>query len=229
MTFFLNKNVKPEVQSPLTGGNPKFPLYVQVTYNRRNSQFRSYYTRTYSTIEEAYSTKENREHREDEKSLITNVVEYEIKHYGKDFQLKGLSDRYLDYSDSIYNPIDRYFREIIYNAVIKTDSEFIVILNPWDNELVSFSIYYKAATNLISDLHNKLPSDFTDEMKMGSEFLNWVEAQDILIRIVDWLNHSAIELFESHLRKMNFDDKRMRELIAFVNRILNITRRMIVY
>jgi hypothetical protein len=229
VTFFINTNVKPKAQSPMIGGGDKYPLYVQVTYNRKNTQFRSFYSRTYSNIDEAKSTKEEREHRAYEESLITKVVEYEIVHHGKDFNLKGLNDRYLDYSDSLFNPIDNHFRGIINFAIDKTDSEFKKMLDPWGDENISYNVYFEAAIKLIPGLNNKLPNDFKEEREMGTIVLNWIEEQDTNIRIIDWLDHSAIKAIESHLRKLNYNDKRIQGLIDFVSRILKIDRRLTVY
>lgn len=229
VTFFLNTNVKPKAQSPMIGGGDKYPLYIQVTYNRKNTQFRSFNSRKFSSKEEAFSTKEEREHREYEESLITKVVEYEIRHHGKDFQLKGLNDRYLDYSDSLFNPIDNHFRGIINSAIEKTDSEFNKMLNPWGDESISYNVYYEAAVKLIPSLNNKLPNDFKEEREMGAVVLTWLEEQDTNIRIIDWLDHSAIKAIDFHLRKLDYDDKYIQGLKNFVSRILKVDRKLTVY
>jgi len=221
VAFFLNKNVRPDpyTRSPLLSGKELYPLYIQVTYNRRNTQFRSTYHKSYSNIKEIYSTKEEIDHRKYEESLIKRVIEYEVMSQGKNFNLKGLNDRYLNYSANIFNPIDKYFRDLIYSAVEKTDSEFSKILDPYNLEQVSFFIYYKAASKLINDLDKKLPSDFLEEMNMGLEFLKWVESQDNLIELIDWLDHSAINAFESYLIKKGVNANQIKTMISFINRI----------
>jgi hypothetical protein len=231
VTFFLNKNVRPDpyTHSPLLSGKELYPLYIQVTYNRRNTQFRSTYHRSYSNIEEALLSKEEKDHRKYEESLIRKVVEYEVKHYGKNFSLKGFNDRYLNYSANIINPIDKYFRDLIYNAIVKTDSEFLKILDPYNLEQVPFDIYYKAASKLINDLDKKLPSDFPEEMNIVLEFLKWVESQDNLIELIDWLDHSAIEAFDSYLVKKEYEEIQINKIIAFINRIIKLTVGLVVY
>lgn len=229
VTFFINKNVKPEILHPMFSGGERFPLYIQVTYNRRNTQFRSFYRKCYSTLEEAFYCEEDKEHRDYEESLIKKVVEYEVKHLAKDFRLKGLNDRYLNYSENIFNPIDKYFRDLIYNAIVKTDTEFFEILDPWKLQQVSFQIYYKAASNLIKELDKKLPYDFSDEMKMGLVFLKWIEAQDELIRLIDWLDHSAIEAYTSFLKKKKYTENEIKAIISFINRIFKISVGLVVY
>ena len=225
VTFFLNKNVKPDsyTHSPLLSGIKLYPLYLQVTYNRRNTQFRSFYHGNYSSLEEAFSSKEEKEHRRYEESLIKKVVEYEVRNLGKDFTLKGISDRYLNYSDNIVNPIDKYFRDIIYNAVVKTGSEFFEILDPWKLQNVSYNIYYNAAIKLHSDLNKKLPSDFEEELNMSRKFLEWVSIQKELIRLIDWLDHSATKVYEAYLIKIRFNEEQIKNMLSFVNRVIKIS------
>jgi hypothetical protein len=229
VTYFLNKNVRPEPSHPMFPLSERFPLYIQVTYNRRNTQFRSFYHGFYSSIEDAYFGKENREHREYEESLIKKVVEYEAKHFGKEFKLKGLKDRYNNYSANIFSPIDKYFRDLIYNAVIKTDSEFKEILDPWKMQQISFHVYFNAASKLINDLDKKLPNDFKEEMKLGLYFLKWVDSQNAEVRLIDWLDHSAIIAIEVDLRKGKQNEIQIKNLIDFVNRIIKISTGLKVY
>ena len=89
--FFLNKNVMP-FTPPLLRGTKLYPLYIQVTYNRRNTQFRSEEGNCYTSIEEAY--KIDRKKIENEESLIKKIVQFEIEHFKQDYQLAGLVDRY---------------------------------------------------------------------------------------------------------------------------------------
>jgi len=231
VTFFLNKNVKPEkyMFSPLLSRTNRYPLYLQVTYNRKNTQFRSFYRSSFSSLEEAFSSEEENEHRKYEESLIKKVVEYEIMHLGKNFDLKGFNDRYLNYNEYIFNPIDKYFRDLIYDAVVKTNSEFFEILDPWKLQQVSFHIYYKAASNLINDLDKILPYGFSEDMKMGLEFLKWTEAQDELIRLIDWLDHSAIKAYESYLKVKKYNENQIIALISFINRIMKLSVGLVVY
>jgi len=231
VTFFLNKNVKPDSGSvfPFQPEIKRYPLYLQVTYNRRNTQFRSFYRCHFAILEQAFASKEEKEHRKYEESLIKKVIEYEIKHLGKDFQLKGISDRYLDYSDSIINSIDKYFRNIIYDAVAKVDSEFFKILNPWNLQGVPYEIYYKAAIKLHPDLDQKLPSDFPEELNLSSIFLDWINKQKVEIRLIDWLDRSAIITFESYLIKKRYSKDQIKTLISFINRILKLSAGLIVY
>lgn len=225
VTFFLNKNVKPDshTHSPLLSGIDLYPLYLQVTYNRRNTQFRSFYHTNYSNLKDAFSGKEEGEHRKYEESLIIKVVEYEVRNLGKDFTLRGISDRYLNYSDNIANPIDKYFRDIIYNALVKTGSEFFEILDPWKLQNVSYNVYYNAAIKLHSDLTKKLPSDFEEELNMSRIFLEWVNTQNDLIRLIDWLDHSATKVYEAFLIKKRFNEEQTKNMISFVNRVIKIS------
>ena len=229
VTFFLNKNVKPETPSPMIGEGDRYPLYLQVTYNRKNTQFRSFYLGCYASLDEALSGKENTDKRKYEELLIRKVVEYEVRHKGKDFQLKGLNDRYLNYSESIFFTVDQYFRNLIYSAVEKSDTVFKVILVPDNMQNASFDIYYKAAERLVNELNNKLPFDFSEERTMGMEFLAWVDAQKEEIRLIDWLDHSAIGAYKTYLIKQKYEDVQVQKRIEFFNRLIKLTKGLVVY
>lgn len=47
--FYLNKLLEPVMDNE---GGKNYPLYIQVTYNRRNMQFKSKYGMYYATLDE---------------------------------------------------------------------------------------------------------------------------------------------------------------------------------
>jgi hypothetical protein len=224
VTFIVKRNLKPQIQSPILGGGERYPLYVQVNYNRKNTQFRSIYRKFYVNKDDAFATIEDREQRKYEENLLKSAVEYEIKSQGNSFRLKGIGERSQDYSDSLDNPIDRYFRDILFNVIIKSKSEFSQILDPWQNEAVSFDVYIKAAFSLMDNLEHLLPKDFEEERKLGLKILNWTEMQKSDVRIIDWLDHTAIKKFESDFKKKNTTNIESQDVISFVNRILKIKK-----
>ncbi len=224
VSFIVKKNLNPEAKSPLTGGHDRFPLYVQVNYNRKNTQFRSIYRKFYVNREEAFATKEDKEQRQYEEDLLISVVEYELRTQGTNFKLKGIGERSLDYSDYLYNPIDRYFRDILFNVIIKSKSEFTTMLDPWRNEDLSFDVFIKAAYSLLDNLDSQLPGDFKEEREMGIVILDWIEKQKKLVRVIDWLDYSAINKFELDMKKKKPSSFNPQDVVLFVNRILKIQK-----
>ncbi len=96
--YFLNQKVKP-TRIPLLRDSDLYPLYIQVTYNRKNTQFRSFHMGNYVNLEDAINQDGDR--LDYEKELIRKVIEYEIKTKNENFQLKGMKDRYIKYKNEI--------------------------------------------------------------------------------------------------------------------------------
>jgi hypothetical protein len=220
--FFLNKNVNPTF-SPLIGSVDYYPLYVQVTYNRKNTQFRSINKKTYSSMEQLYEDRESMEKMVYEESLIKKVVAFEVKHYKQSFQIKGFQNRYLDYATRVDYFIDKYIRNKIYEALDKTNSKFKEILNPYHWENIPLSVYFEATQKLVEDLNSLLPEDFSDEMNYASDFMVWSDKRKNSPELIEWLDQSLTEEYKLYLKK----DKRTPEYIEkrtmFLHRALQIS------
>ena len=94
--FFLNKDVK--VQESEIDGAALYPVYVRVTYNRRNTKFR---------IQEWWYKEEFEGHLEelpefkDTKVIIEQIVRFESDTLGEKYSVRGLADRYCVYTSRI--------------------------------------------------------------------------------------------------------------------------------
>lgn len=220
--FFLHKKVAPKV-SPWLDNVDCYPLYIQVSYARNNTQFRSFYKNIYSSIDQAYEN--DIELINYEECLISKVLEYEIKTLKEKFELKGIGDRYMDYAMGVDHYVDSYLRQTFYNTLISIDSEFNLLLDPF-NEKVDTNIYYKAAKKLINNLDSYFPKFFVKEIEWGTEFINWCKDQKELPRIIDWLNRIALNSYEIYLKNRKFQDDIIRKRILFINKIIKITTKL---
>lgn len=220
--FFLHKKVAPMV-SPMLDNVEYYPLYIQVSYARNNTQFRSFYKNTYSSIDQA---KENDiELIKYEENLIRKVVEYEAKIFKEKFELKGIGDRYMDYAMGMDQYVDSYLKRTFYDTLCSIDSEFILLLDPF-NEKVNINTYHKAAKKLINNLDSYFPKFFIKEIEWGTEFINWCKEQKELPRIIDWVNRIALNNYEIYLKHRKFQDDIIRKRILFINKIIKITAKL---
>lgn len=219
VTFFLNNKVNP-ITYPLLGETKFLPLYVQVTYNRKNTQFRSFYRGIYSSIEQAYEN--DKEKLNYEETLIRKVVEFEVEHKKQDFQVKGIKDRYMEYTMDLDYYIDKYLRNSIYDALTKTGSKFWKILDPFSRESVPVNIYYEASLKLIENFISYLPRDFSHEVNWGLEFITWCKKKKNIPRLIDWLDQTSLRGYKSFLKKGKYTEKHIERKMSFINKVIKI-------
>lgn len=224
--FYLNRNLKP-VEAPQYPGHKSYPLYINVTYNRKNTQIKSMCNRYFPDLSEAFKSKESI-NRTSEESLLRRVIEYETKSQGDKFSLRNLSIRYLDYSDSIINVINKYFADQIYNAILKSDSEFDLMLKLSKDYNLPFELYYKATRKLIEGIDRKLPQDFQDELQIGIDFRKWVDNRRLDVSQIDWLDYTAINDYIIYLENKNIPEKEIKDSIRHISRILRIITGLVV-
>lgn len=196
--FFLNTNVKP-LHIPLLGESNFYPLYVQVTFNRKNTQFRSSHRFTYMSIEEAFSRAG--EFLKYEESLIKLIVKYEFIKKGANFDLTGLKDKYRIYTLDVKYYVEKHLRNSISGILTKTRSRFVTILDPSSNYQIPINIYYEAALKLIDNFEKILPENFKKELASGNEFITWSEKKEKSPRVIEWLSQITVEEYKKYLMK----------------------------
>ncbi len=217
--YFLNKNVKPS-RNPFFGDSDLFPLYIQVTYNRKNTQFRSLYDRIYTQLDEAF--KMDGEKLDYEEGLIRKMIEGEIKSKKEQFQLKGLKNRYVHYSREIAYSVDKYIRNTIFDSTTKTDSKFSPILDPYRRPDVPGEIYYEASEKLIENFKSFLPKDFKQELNMGEEFIGWCRKKEEAPRIIEWFYHTLLDDYSTFLQEKGDSENKIKTKINFINKAIKL-------
>lgn len=155
---FVNESLKGDESSivELDGnGNeipsqPKYPLYVKVTFMRATTQLKSIVWDDYTSVDEAHQKQSVL--MEIEKQIIRDVITKEYFRVGDMFSLKGLSEKCKPYTSKLFE----YFSgKLVVNdfvkAILKSRSPFMRMLTyRWPN--LSFTIYYEAALKLIGEI-----------------------------------------------------------------------------
>ena len=217
--YFLNQKVKPS-RIPSLGDSDHYPLYIQVTYNRKNTQFRSLYNKIYVSLENAFFL--DGEKLDFEEELIRKMIEGEIKTEKEHFQLKGLKDRYMHYSMEIASSVNRYIRNTIYDSATKTGSKFSPILDPYKRPHISAEIYYDASEKLIENFESYLPKDFKRELIMGEEFIEWCRKKEEGPRLIEWFYHTLSRKYSMFLEEKGDNENQIKSKVKFINKAVKL-------
>ena len=175
---FINKNLKP-YWSPYSGYSDEYPLYVQITFARKNTQIKSHFDNFYTSIDVALT--EHKHILDLESNWLERIIAYEYETKGKDFNLKGFGQRYPVYSAAIPVIIDKELKKKFTEALINTESEFRNLLLPKDQH-VSIITYHKAACILTKNKIDKnISMDFKKQIEAAGEYfeLYWDEKNQI--------------------------------------------------
>lgn len=152
--FFLNKLVE-----PVTGekGKEYYPLYIQVTYNRKNTQFRSKYGEYYEELKEVKPSL-----LAFEEKILRKIIRMEAAGLAE-YDLKGLKRKYDIYSTSIGEVIENYLKPKLRSAVLKTNNELVAVLD-FSRAQATVARLYKAAGLLFKDLNKNLNVKLKEEL-----------------------------------------------------------------
>ncbi len=215
---FINKNLKP-YWSPASGYSDEYPLYLQITFARKNTQIKSHFDNFYTSIEAAFDA--HKPLLNLESNWIERIIAYEYKTKGKDFDLKGFGQRYPIYSARIPSIIDKELKKKFTEALIKTETEFRNLLIPKD-QLVSIITYYKAAFILTKNMIDKnITIDFKKQIEAAGEYFEryWDEKNGPIL--IDWLDKTNITEYQNWLKMRDYDLKTIEKRIKVLNIILN--------
>lgn len=218
--FFLNKNVKP-IHMPLLGDSDFFPLYVQVTFRRKNTQFRSLYQRQYMNIDNAFNWDRNNLNYEE--NIIQQVVEYEVKTKGKQFQLKGLKDKYKNYTAEVGFSVKKYLRITMLASLEQSNSEYWRIMDPTSHWEVPIEIYYDACLKLINNFETFLPKNFKKNITIGEEFIRWSEKKKLSPLLIQWLDGSLKLEYKTFLQKKGNSESQINEKLNLITKTIEFS------
>lgn len=154
--FFLNQAVEPAI------GERKekfYPLYVQVTYSRKNMQFKSAYSEYYESLDEVKPSLLKFEER-----VIKSIIGYEAEKVNGDYDLKGLKRKYDVYSVSILEAVEQYLKPKLRASVMRTGDELSLTLN-FDSAHATVDRLHKASQLLFKNFDSYLTDKLKEELK----------------------------------------------------------------
>ena len=162
--FFLNKKI---IEAITEDDKPLHPLYIQVTYNRKNMQLRSKYGMEYLDMKELKDR--GKGICEWEEKVLRKIIRYEINRLGEKFELKGLSKKYEVYASSLQNVIDKHLKQKLHQANFKINDDLPQVLD-FNNERVPFSNLLKASQLLFENHDKYLNDELRDQIKVHAVY-----------------------------------------------------------
>jgi hypothetical protein len=182
--FFLNQALEPTTDER---GMKLYPLYFQVTYNRKNMQAKSRYGLFYKHLKEVPAALTAFEEK-----VLTKIIRYEAKEKGEGYELKGLKGKYDLYSVSVYQALEAYLKPQLRMAVLKIGGELASVLD-FTQARVSISLLHEAATLLFPQFDSSLPQKLRHDLQTYNIFHN-LNKEPVLSynfpTIIDWLDES---------------------------------------
>jgi hypothetical protein len=185
--FFLKESLS---QGEDEHGNKIYPLYIMITYQRKNTQIKSKYS------EHVYTRMDDVEKFSPglmafEEKILRKVLEYEIAKFGEDnFSLVGIGRKYDLYATSVYQAIEPYLKAKLRKAIQKTRDELQMVLQ-YDTAQATFSRLYKASTLLFKNFDASLSPDFANERQAYQTYLKFypeVSFSYDFPTIIEWEN-----------------------------------------
>jgi hypothetical protein len=193
--FFLNKFLQ---AIALENGKMGYPLYTQITYERKNTQIKCSYGGYYDSYEAMKRTHEPMLAFEDK--LLRKSVSYEVQKYGDEFQLRGLGRKYDTYSQSIHHIFDNYMKMRLREVLQKqaTPNHFFDVLQI-DRPFVKFFLLYEASQRLFDNLQNVINPILQEEIAIYTTYHNFyaTELNSTNLEfptVIDWLDGSHIRV-----------------------------------
>ncbi len=221
--FFLNKFLQ---AIALENGKMGYPLYAQITYERKNTQIKCSYGGYYDSYEGMKRTHEVMLGFEDK--LFRKSVAYEVQKYGEEFQLRGLGKKYDAYSQGIHHIFDSYMkmrlREVLHKHA--SPARFFDVLHI-DRPFVNFVLLYEASQRLFDNLNSVINPLVMEEIGIYQVYCEfYAEAlknpQAEFPTVIDWLDGSHIKIAaEKFDKKYNSDKTKVEKALNLLNKIID--------
>lgn len=227
--FFLNEHLKyleydPQDKENNKGRPEDYPLYAQITYNRRNTQIKCHYGGYFKSLEEV---REKRPHLlAFEEETFRKMMKFEIDKQGDNLEMKGLGKKYQKYSASIHQVFNSFLKARFRSEIsIAEPQEFTQVID-YENPHLSFETLFDASQRLFDNMHDVLSEEFKEEMTTFRQYRSLYEKElgsdDYSFPIVmDWLNHLHLEDLHHRLKDVFANDsEKVKAFVSTINRIV---------
>ncbi|MBN8697930.1 MAG: hypothetical protein J0L87_15475 [Bacteroidetes bacterium] len=210
-------NLLPECSD--SDGKTLYPLYLQITYNRKNTQIRSKYGKYYENLND----QEIRDILLFECSLAEKLVRCEINNTKKEYSLAGLGGRYEVYATSIAIVIGEYLIGKMKFELKRMNSPFYDILN-FENKRKYFEDFYNASLLLFKDFDKKISKEFKHEINIYQLYRDF---EPISMggynfpTITDWIYGNYKQQFEQKLGRVFKNNNQIVETIEFIDKLIH--------
>jgi hypothetical protein len=223
--FFLNKTVQPR-----TIDNRKaYPLYMLITYNRRNTMLKCYYGTYYRDIKEAIKGVQETQPGllEFEEKIIRKTIEYEIDNAEGEFSLKGIYKKYNHYCRAVHMVMENHLKHQLYRIANRTRPfEFAQALD-FTNQRVSIDTLYTMVKRIYRDLKKESFKSLDEQIEIYHTFLKLYNAPFFdynFPTVVEWIDQSAREDYKSRLEEVYKRNKeKVDSSLSLIDKVVQAT------
>lgn len=209
--FFLQKKVQPHA---VLG----YPLYIYLTYNRKNMQFKSLYGKYYAEMKDV-----NKGIMDFEKKRVEKIIRYETSLLSNQdkYEMKGLKDKYKIYATSIHKVMEHFLKPKLKIAIDNNGNDLFRALNldilGHDNTVLRL---YRIAGMISNNFLTNLDKTLFEEIKMYKKFSKLLHAtyEFRFSTVIDWLNGSYKKQLNILLSKQI---KGNPEMISNINNLIS--------
>lgn len=236
VNFFLNKKVKRAPRLDKESKVPAYPLYINVTFNRRNMQFKNFYNFTFESME-TISPIDMSLIKFQEK-LIKKIISHETNSLtnADDYDMRGLGDKYDIYSRSISQAIDHYLKPKLIKEIRNTKSDLLGVLNlsqdPADVHSYTnpTSKLYNAANSLFEKFSENIDTKLYLELETYKKYMELFPDPDDFNfpTVVEWLDGSYKKTLNELLMKLyKRKPELMYSLISLIENAMHENKKQI--
>lgn len=217
--FFLNKALQPMVE----GREKRYPLYMLITYKRRNTTLRSQYGGYYKDLKEV-----DKLHYPGllafEEKVIRKTISYEQSIQADAFDMKGIYKKYEFYCVGIHVTLTNFLKNALRNVLLRLEPyEYARALNFSDPE-VEFETLLTITKKVYKNLSDLLPKDFGEQLEIYQVFNKLYRGsfyQYAFPAVIEWLDKSTVEDYSQKLAVTYKNNPRMIEKsLAFIDQVV---------
>ena len=192
-----------------------YPLYFQITYNRKSTQLKCFTDSAYyhdiNDIDEKIKAELQKQ-----MNLLKRIVAYETRHLPQSYSLRGIRERYLFYATSLMEIIEESVYSKYNDVLPQTKSEYMRMLSQVYPDKIQFKTIISATLKLIPDF-----MDFADEnSKMYfvmysylDKLFNRMKSRNEEFTILDWYDGSARAVVINFMNDLQPDENTNRYLV----------------
>jgi hypothetical protein len=219
--FFLNKNLQPINLH----GELAYPLYNQITYDRKNTQIKCTYGNYYKSLEQA--KRDSPYLFAFEEKILKRSVSYEISKLGDEFRLKGLGRKYDHYSLSIHTLFNNYLKMQLKDMLRRSakPAHFLEVLH-LEKDGLDFFVLYEAAQRLFDNLKEIIRPAIQEEMEVYRIYYQLYEPalkgnKYEFPVVIDWIDGTHIQQLKDRFAvAFAQDTARIERALTLIDKII---------
>ncbi len=179
---FLNKKLASKKN---VLGEIDYPVYYQITYNRKNTQIKSAFNIYVDDLENANSTQNSEI--QIEIATIHKIIDLESENLGNSFSLQGLKNKHTFYLTTVEKIVQKFLMITLQKAINQANNEYQNILKIENND-ANVVLLYKACKELMDNIGKFLPDDFKFEIDVLKAL---TKHQKRNLIVADWMETST--------------------------------------